>query len=70
MARTAITANVSTPPNTGTFTALQLAELCQVDLKTIQRWDAAGAIPGRIALPGRSVRYSKAAIIAWLAGAK
>ena len=43
-----------------------LAKLLRVDQRTIERWDARGLIPGRVHLPGRSVRYRRELVMAWL----
>ena len=45
----------------------QLAALLLVDLRTVQRWDSAGKIPGKVRLPGRLVRWRRDVIEKWLA---
>lgn len=45
----------------------QLAELLQVDVRTLQRWHSEGVGPRRLRLPGRSVRYLRSDVEAWLA---
>jgi predicted DNA-binding transcriptional regulator AlpA len=62
------TTSVIIPNTTAVYTHEQVAELAQVDPRTLTRWAALKQVPGRIALPGRSVRYSRAAIDAWLTG--
>lgn len=51
-------------PN-ATITADELAELLRVDRKTVYQAASRGEIPGVIRL-GRCVRFSRAAIMAWL----
>jgi excisionase family DNA binding protein len=62
--------SVTIPDIARTLTHPQIAALAQVDLRTIQRWAAQDRIPGKLTLPGRSVRYDRAAIEAWLAARK
>jgi excisionase family DNA binding protein len=54
------------PNGARTLTDPQVAALAQVSVKTLQRWAAQGLIPGRLSLPGRTVRYDRAAVEAWL----
>jgi excisionase family DNA binding protein len=56
------------PDGASVYTQTQLAALTQLSVKTIQRMDSQGLIPGRIVLSGRSVRYDRAAVERWLAG--
>ncbi len=44
----------------------QIAELLQVDQRTIERWASARLIPGRLQLPGRSVRYLRTEVLDWI----
>jgi excisionase family DNA binding protein len=55
------------PTATAVYTTAQVAALLQVDVRTLQRWDAAGKIPGKIRLPGRSVRFLRDVIDGWIA---
>ena len=55
------------PDDALTLTLDQVAKLLQVSRRTLERWDSISRIPGRIALPGRLVRYSRSAIQRWLA---
>lgn len=48
------------------YTTDQLAELVQVSRRAVERWAAAGRIPGRLRLPGRTVRWAKDVIDRWL----
>ena len=59
--------SIAIPEHSRTLTQHQVAALLQVDLRTVQRWDAQDLIPGKLALPGRSVRYDRQAIDKWLA---
>jgi excisionase family DNA binding protein len=48
------------------LTAEQLAELLQVDAKTVRALAACGELPGRKL--GRNWRFSRRAVLDWLAG--
>ena len=48
------------------LTGEQLAELLQVDVKTVRELAARGEIPGRKI--GREWRFSRRAVLDWLAG--
>jgi excisionase family DNA binding protein len=48
------------------FTTAQLAELLQVDVKTVRRLAARGELPGRKL--GRHWRFSRRAVLDWLGG--
>lgn len=50
----------------GLLTTAELAELLRVTRRCIERWTAAGRIPGRVQLPGRVVRWRRALVLAWL----
>lgn len=56
------------PEGAATYTRPQLAALIQVELRTLERWDAAGKLPAgaRLNLPGRLCRYSRAIIDQWI----
>jgi len=62
-----VTSSITVPDNARVLTEPQVAFLAQLSVKTLQRWAAKGLIPGRLDLPGRTVRYDRAAIEAWLA---
>jgi predicted DNA-binding transcriptional regulator AlpA len=55
------------PPDSVTLTRPQLARLLQVSQRTLERWDCQRLIPGRIRLPGGSVRYNRRAVEVWIA---
>ena len=67
MASSETISTVTIPENARVLTALQVAALAQVDLRTLQRWSAQKLVPGKLALPGRTVRYDRASIEKWLA---
>ena len=50
------------------LTTAQLARLLQVDARTVRRLATAGELPGRKV--GREWRFSRAAVLDWLAGAR
>jgi excisionase family DNA binding protein len=51
-----------------TCTLREVASLCRVSYKTIQKWNAAGQIPGRVVGPGFHPKFSREAIYRWLRG--
>jgi excisionase family DNA binding protein len=64
------TTSTTIPSTARVLTKQQVADMLQLDLRTISRMDAANQIPGRIQL-GRSVRFSRDAIDTWIvAGSK
>jgi excisionase family DNA binding protein len=56
------------PTATATYTIADLARLTQSSERHVHRLNDLGRIPGRIKGLGRLVRFSKAAVDAWLAG--
>jgi len=48
------------------LTAGDIARLAQVSEKTVRRWDHLRKLPGRVRLPGRSVRWRREAILRFL----
>jgi excisionase family DNA binding protein len=54
------------PGSPEVLTAEQLAELLQVDTKTVRSLAAQGELPGRKV--GRHWRFSRRAVLDWLAG--
>jgi predicted DNA-binding transcriptional regulator AlpA len=49
-----------------TYTKREVAALLQLNVRSVERLDAAGKIPGRLNLP-RAVRFLRSAVDAWLA---
>jgi excisionase family DNA binding protein len=49
------------------LTTDELAELLQVSRRCVERWDAAGKVPGKVRLPGRLIRWRREVIEKWLA---
>ncbi len=54
------------PLPSAVYTADELAALLKVSRRAVERWAAAGKVPGRLALPGRAVRYRKDVIDEWI----
>jgi excisionase family DNA binding protein len=52
----------------GTYTVAQIAKLAQASQRHVWRLVDQGLVPGRIRGLGRLVRFSRAAVDAWLAG--
>lgn len=48
------------------LTASDLAEVCQVDLKTIHNWADSGKAPASFRTPGRHLRFKAADAVPWL----
>jgi excisionase family DNA binding protein len=62
------TAPPDKPTASATYTVPDIAALAQASDRHIWRLVDAGKVPGRIKGLGRLVRFSKAAVDAWLAG--
>jgi excisionase family DNA binding protein len=62
-------ATTSEPPTaTATYTVAEIAILTQSSERHVHRLNDLGRIPGRIKGLGRLVRFSRAAVDAWLTG--
>ena len=49
------------------LTTDEVAELCRVSRRCVERWDSAGKVPGKVRLPGRLIRWRREVIERWLA---
>ena len=63
--RSGRSARATAPVDPLLLTVPEVAALLRIDPRTLQRWDAAGRIPGRLQL-GRLVRYRREAVLKWL----
>jgi excisionase family DNA binding protein len=66
MTDTPTAAAPGSPPTPATYTVPDIAQLTQTSERHIWRLADRGLIPGRIKGLGRLVRFSKAAVDAWL----
>jgi excisionase family DNA binding protein len=57
------------PLPSAVYTADEVAALLAVSRRCLERWVSAGRLPpgARLALPGRTVRFSRAVIDQWIA---
>ena len=55
----------ATDPET-LMTAKEIARLCRVAEKTVQRWDATGLLPQKYSIGERLVRWRRADILEWI----
>ncbi len=68
MTETRTLAATGPPTATATYTVADIARLTQSSERHVHRLNDLGKIPGRIKGLGRLVRFSRAAVDAWLAG--
>lgn len=57
-------------PADGTYTTADLCKLLGLSLRTVRRLIAAGRIPGKVKLPARRLRWSRAKVDAWIAAGR
>ena len=48
------------------LTSDELAGLLRVSRRCLERWAAAGRVPGRVQLPGRAIRWNRQTVIDWI----
>ncbi len=60
-------ASARIPPDAAMLTVDQVAALLQLDRRTVERKVSAGAIPGSTKVLGRTRRFVRATIEAWIA---
>src|SRR5215471_14451035 len=49
------------------LTSDELAGLLRVSRRCLERWAAAGRVPGRVQLPGRAIRWNRRVVLDWIA---